>query len=610
MPKGWQPDPKAVIERDRIKSAPLQPTSGSQVQQPAVAGQKGKHNMLSAEARGTLLGEPVAPKSVFDYMSAKNRERLAGLAQARQAGESGQAGENGQADADAEDKRRVLAPAQPEAKLEIPSIEPRIAQAALKGFMPYGDDLAKRARYKAFLEHAAVPVGSSYAPQPLPGRKMGDLNKELADFASAAAIFKPMSGMMANRFTSGSTASALLAVEAQHAGLQRPTGKAFTNAAEAAAFQEEEADRKKKEQEERDAADPRRAAARAGMFGPLTRSIEPFYPARLVCKRFNVPDPHPEGPKPAEQASFGQQSASSSASQSATSEVLGQSAIDEIMKSRESVSATNGSAASSTPPAAQHGHAQGGNAAAMPTLANVGLGDDESQGRDTLTYQKPSMDIFKAIFADSEDEDEDEEEDSSEPVQQAPLRSLSSSAGDGKATMEIDDPSALPDASLLASRRAKQEQEALQVPPAAMTMDSIGSFKPTFVSKSERAANGADSDGKKEKNKKKKQKASSAIVSFDMDDGDGNEENGPKLHKKAKKRKSEDTAGRDKAKKEKKTDAAAATAAIDDEDEWVEKPVAASQLPAATATAAAAAAAAVSTVPGSRNVRMRASELF
>ena len=42
------------------------------------------------------------------------------------------------------------------------------------------------------------------------------------------------------------------------------------------------------------------------------------------------------------------------------------------------------------------------------SLDNVGLGEDESQGRDTLTYVRPSMDIFKAIFA-NDDESDDEE---------------------------------------------------------------------------------------------------------------------------------------------------------------------------------------------------------
>src|SRR5688500_9765084 len=36
------------------------------------------------------------------------------------------------------------------------------------------------------------------------------------------------------------------------------------------------------------------AAARMNMFGPLTRTRTNFYPARLLCKRFNVANPHPD----------------------------------------------------------------------------------------------------------------------------------------------------------------------------------------------------------------------------------------------------------------------------------------------------------------------------
>ena len=59
--------------------------------------------------------------------------------------------------------------------------------------------------------------------------------------------------------------------------------------------------------------------------------------------------------------------------------------------------------------------AEGGDAAAAGSrsrgprdLANVGLGEDETQGRDTLTYERPAMDVFKAIFA-SDDEDSDDD---------------------------------------------------------------------------------------------------------------------------------------------------------------------------------------------------------
>lgn len=34
-------------------------------------------------------------------------------------------------------------------------------------------------------------------------------------------------------------------------------------------------------------------AARADMFGILTRQVEEWHPHRILCKRFNVPDPYP-----------------------------------------------------------------------------------------------------------------------------------------------------------------------------------------------------------------------------------------------------------------------------------------------------------------------------
>jgi G patch domain-containing protein 1 len=39
--------------------------------------------------------------------------------------------------------------------------------------------------------------------------------------------------------------------------------------------------------------DPAVEAAKMNMYGQLTRTITDFYPTRLLCKRFNVKDPHP-----------------------------------------------------------------------------------------------------------------------------------------------------------------------------------------------------------------------------------------------------------------------------------------------------------------------------
>ena len=43
-------------------------------------------------------------------------------------------------------------------------------------------------------------------------------------------------------------------------------------------------------------------------------------------------------------------------------------------------------------------------------MGRLGLGEDERQGRDILTYELPSVDVFKAIFASDDDEDEAEAE--------------------------------------------------------------------------------------------------------------------------------------------------------------------------------------------------------
>lgn len=39
--------------------------------------------------------------------------------------------------------------------------------------------------------------------------------------------------------------------------------------------------------------DDKQAAVKMKMFGQLTRETFEWYPDKLLCKRFNVPDPYP-----------------------------------------------------------------------------------------------------------------------------------------------------------------------------------------------------------------------------------------------------------------------------------------------------------------------------
>ena len=117
-----------------------------------------------------------------------------------------------------------------------------------------------------------------------------------------------------------------------------------------------------------------------GVFGPLTRSIADFYPNKLLCKRFNVPDPHPEhkdvGPD-------------------AVKDLLDKATMDSML--------TDGTSARFSLP--------------KEASSSTGLTDDgtvpeveQEQAEPLLQVpqERPPMDIFKAIFDDSDsDSDSD-----------------------------------------------------------------------------------------------------------------------------------------------------------------------------------------------------------
>ena len=99
-----------------------------------------------------------------------------------------------------------------------------------------------------------------------------DLLNELNEFANCARIFRPASEMISSRFTSSTSKTSQLKTsegvisDDPDVLMHRPADKA-------------------KEES------PAEQAARMGMYGGLTRSIEEFWPSRLLCKRFNVKPP-------------------------------------------------------------------------------------------------------------------------------------------------------------------------------------------------------------------------------------------------------------------------------------------------------------------------------
>jgi len=284
---------------------------------------------------------------------------------------------------------------------------------------------------------------------------------------------------------------------------------------------------------------PKAHAARMGMYGRLTREVKPWQPAKLLCKRFGVRDPNPE-PVVDTTAAPAPPGANADSTDPAVPDIP-------AFTGTESFRAPSGAGLTGR---------QGSSGQGRKDPSNVGLGEDDDQGRDTLTYERPAMDIFKAIFASDEEDSDGEDDVKMEDDDDKPSHTASSgvplssgASAEALPTSEIGIP-----APTLTSYEPQSNGSISTVPGKIDTV----SFKPTFIPR----------DGKKSKDKDKgkkdkKKKGERTIVSFDLD-----EDGVDSLSLSIPKEKSKDRPKKKKRKdKERKEDA-------DDDDEsmWVEKP--------------------------------------
>ncbi len=227
------------------------------------AAEAAKPSNLSAKVRASILGETQLPgKSVFDFLTPSARDRLAAA--------SGQQ--------DLPTARSEPPPAGYEASsaasTSLQSLVPHLDKATalqalnrgVSGWMPYAEDEKNRSRYRAYLEIQAG-LRQDELPPRAEGMSQDEWAIEMQEFTRAAEVFRPVSGLMASRFTSSASL---------------PQGQNIDSSASADSLMTKPMAKPE---------DPAVSAAKLGMFGPMTRSASNFYPTRLVCKRFNVPYP-------------------------------------------------------------------------------------------------------------------------------------------------------------------------------------------------------------------------------------------------------------------------------------------------------------------------------
>jgi G patch domain-containing protein 1 len=347
VPPGWVPSKQAKPEAG---SAAYISTADA-----------AKASTLDPKSRAAILGEKQLPgKSVFDFLSADSRERLAALTGRTDLPPARGEVPAGYALSEAERLQELLS--------RVPQLDKETAISAISrgagGGAPYADDDAKRSRYIAFLEYQA-------GFKPTPGEKPRHLNneewlREMHEFFNCARIFKPMTGFMASRFTTSSTA-------------------------------------KKSENGEKDLVpelppkpqDPAEEAAELGMFGPMTRSVTDFYPTRLLCKRFNVKPP--EHVQPDDLPGPG----SGNTTHDAAS---GFGAQQGYGPTRQQLLALESGSASTSSHAIHGGVQSGSKSELMERALTPEKNAVDSSRNDALEGQRAGEEVFKAIFGDSDDE--------------------------------------------------------------------------------------------------------------------------------------------------------------------------------------------------------------
>ncbi|KAI8996466.1 hypothetical protein BD414DRAFT_478086 [Trametes punicea] len=466
VPPDWKPNPRRVWEQDKNKE---NVPAGEAGPQRPVSHAAWKSSHLSADQRGSMLGEtPLQAKtrSVFEYLSQKDRERLESIRNTRTEPSS------------STDARPPSPgpPPPPPGTLHVPRLHPSVAKAALQGFQPFASDPVKQSRYAAFLtmqaNHSSGEPLDNVGFGPLPGQSMEDFNKELEDYAKSATVFKPLSGAMAGRFRSAVVVETGPQVVE---GLHKPDTSGDGDGSQGDRAEEKEED-------------PKVGAVRLGMYGPLTREVQPWQPARLLCKRFGVKEPEVDMTGPAGAASAGFEFATTAARKDG-SQTEGVGADGDIRTTPGAAPAMITASSSSD---------TGGRSTGPRDLANIGLGEDETQGQDILTYERPAMDVFKAIFASDDEESDEEAEESAkeEDTTPAPL-------------------------DFFGTAKPAVKAEPTPPPPPAMAATEkvdLATFKPTFVPRAERDSRKEKTAEKKDKKSKDKKKTKTSLMSFDVED--------------------------------------------------------------------------------------------
>merc|ERR1711981_580262 len=143
--------------------------------------------------------------------------------------------------------------------------------------------------------------------------------------------------------------------------------------------------------------DPAEAAAKVGMYGHLTRSVLPFYPTRLLCKRFNVRPPANVVVDPGDDVQGAEQ-------KKEVKEMVPRKAIERMMQDVALRRFQSGGFEGGEASKPKTGEGSSGIATPFEEKAEVEAVVD-AEVNEALEKERPGDAVFKAIFG-SDDEDD------------------------------------------------------------------------------------------------------------------------------------------------------------------------------------------------------------
>ncbi|XP_072451882.1 G patch domain-containing protein 1 isoform X1 [Chiloscyllium punctatum] len=249
LPRDYRPVHyfRPVVVPGTVSTIVAQALDASTGQHGTETGPRGRHQ-LNATQRRQLLGETAlqGPSSVFELLTVKDKERLQQEAVSRKLPVQSQA--------PASEKP---------SDSQLPALGARLTSSS--EFKPFLKNPEKQKRYEEYVEKLNSGQSSALASCLDPNMTEWEREREQYEFSRAAMLYRSTSASLSSRFTRAMVSDDKDTVEVI-------------------------------EQQESDVND-QEAAVKMKMFGRLTRDKFEWHPEKLLCKRFNVPDPYPGSTK-------------------------------------------------------------------------------------------------------------------------------------------------------------------------------------------------------------------------------------------------------------------------------------------------------------------------